>query len=133
MGWASGSELAEQLWEEIRDYIPKKDRIAAATRFIEAFEQADCDTMEECEQLQRDADRLHVHLLTFKLVGAARRIPRSKLKDAGLDYKIVYMNGDTYMNVVEEAFGRDLLIENIIWAVTQYGIADSAELVTLGK
>lgn len=57
MGWASGSELAEEIWDIVRPYIPNGDqgRKLIARDIIEAFENHDCDTMDECEQLQEDA------------------------------------------------------------------------------
>lgn len=57
MGWASGSELAERVWGDVRKYIPDTERQAVANNVIDAFEDMDCDTMEECEQLMQDADR----------------------------------------------------------------------------
>lgn len=56
MGWASGSELAERVWDDVRTCIPSEiDRRTAAKRVIEAFEDMDCDTIGECEQLVKDA------------------------------------------------------------------------------
>lgn len=57
MGWASGSELAEIVWDATRPYIHEKDRKIVANAVIDAFEDKDCDTMDECEQLMKDADR----------------------------------------------------------------------------
>lgn len=55
MGWASGSALADDVWALFRDYVPKKYREHAARELIDLFEDNDCDTMCECEQLQEDA------------------------------------------------------------------------------
>lgn len=55
MGWASGSELAETTWDLVREHIPARKRKQVARDFIDAFEQADCDTMDECDQLVVDA------------------------------------------------------------------------------
>lgn len=52
MGWGSGSELAEDLWTEIRSYINKKDHMIVAKKVIKLFENMDCDTLDECEELQ---------------------------------------------------------------------------------
>lgn len=57
MGWASGSELAEEVWEAARPHISKKNRQKVANAIIDAFEDRDCDTMDEAEQLMIDADR----------------------------------------------------------------------------
>jgi len=58
MGWASGSELAEEVWLAVRDYIPEgRERALVARTVIDAFENCDCDTMDEAEVLCRDARR----------------------------------------------------------------------------
>lgn len=43
MGWASGSELAQDMWDELKQYIPKKDQVAASRVILEAFEDRDAD------------------------------------------------------------------------------------------
>jgi hypothetical protein len=55
MGWASGSELAEEVWELVREYIPKRKREQVAKDLVNIFEDHDCDTMEEAELLMEDA------------------------------------------------------------------------------
>jgi len=55
MGWASGSELAENLWDNLRPLIPAKNRKKAAKAVIAAVQDHDCDTVHECEQLCKDA------------------------------------------------------------------------------
>lgn len=55
MGWASGSELAESTWLLVRNYIPANMLDVVARNFIAEFENLDCDTMNECEQLIKDA------------------------------------------------------------------------------
>jgi len=58
MGWASGSELAEQVWDAVRGFIPKGEpRVQAARDIIDLFEAQDCDTIDEAEQLCQDAGR----------------------------------------------------------------------------
>ena len=47
MGWASGSCVAEEVWEVIKKYIPKSKQKAVAANLIEVFESHDCDTMSE--------------------------------------------------------------------------------------
>lgn len=56
MSWKRGSELADELWYLVRKYIPQKDKKAIARRFITIFENEDCDTLYECEELMKDAD-----------------------------------------------------------------------------
>lgn len=55
MGWASGSEVGEDIWSGIRDFIPEEHREDAARVVIDALEAQDCDTIYECEQLVKDA------------------------------------------------------------------------------
>jgi len=57
MGWAKGSELAEVVWDLVRDFIPADRRAGIARRFIDHFEDMDCDTIDECETLCADAER----------------------------------------------------------------------------
>lgn len=56
MGWASGSELAEDCWELVRQFVPENKKKAIARKFIKLFEQQDCDTMESGMTLCKDAD-----------------------------------------------------------------------------
>jgi hypothetical protein len=57
MGWASGSELAESVWSLFRKHVPKEQRKQVALKLIDLFEDRDCDTIDECEQLCKDAKR----------------------------------------------------------------------------
>jgi hypothetical protein len=57
MGWADGSELAEDVWNLFRDFVPTKSQERVASELIDLFENMDCDTIEECEQLCQDAKR----------------------------------------------------------------------------
>jgi hypothetical protein len=59
MGWASGSYLAEDIWNLVREYIPDKDRVQVARRFVELFQSFDCDTLQECDQLMKDVNILY--------------------------------------------------------------------------
>lgn len=55
MGWASGSEVGDNIWDGIRDLIPEENRQEAARVVINALEDQDCDTIGECENLVIDA------------------------------------------------------------------------------
>lgn len=55
MGWASGSEVGDDIWSGIRELILPENRQEAARTVINALEAADCDTIYECEQLVKDA------------------------------------------------------------------------------
>jgi len=58
MGWASGSEIADATWNLVRDYIPEDKRKEIADKFVEVFEDHDCDTIDEAESLVSDADNV---------------------------------------------------------------------------
>lgn len=47
MGWASGSSIAESVWDAVKKHIPKSDQKAVAERIVDIFENEDCDTMHE--------------------------------------------------------------------------------------
>jgi hypothetical protein len=55
MGWSSGAELAEEVWGIVRGYVPKAKRKGIAIQIIDAFEDHDCDTMNDAETLWADA------------------------------------------------------------------------------
>lgn len=55
MGWASGSELAENVWLLVREYVPEGKRPRVAKQLIEAFRDHDWDTVDEAETLAADA------------------------------------------------------------------------------
>jgi hypothetical protein len=61
MGWASGSQLAEDVWDLVRHYIPPGElRAKTARRIVDLFERMDCDTIDEAQHLCEDAGRIHV-------------------------------------------------------------------------
>ena len=55
MGWASGARLAEEVWELFRPYLAPEDRRELARALIVLFRAEDCDTIDEAEELTRDA------------------------------------------------------------------------------
>lgn len=48
MGWCSGSELFSDLWRTVQKYVPDKDKNKIVKKWIEKFEEHDCDTLDEC-------------------------------------------------------------------------------------
>lgn len=48
MGWASGSEIADSVWDEFQKYIPNDKKGKVALELVGLFESNDCDTMQEC-------------------------------------------------------------------------------------
>jgi len=59
MGWASGSALAQDVWNLVREYVHIHDRSHVARQLIDLFENMDCDTIDEAEQLCQDAGRYY--------------------------------------------------------------------------
>ena len=57
MGWSSGSELAGNVWDLFRDFVPKKKRKKVAQELMGLFEDHDCDTLQEAETLYSDAGK----------------------------------------------------------------------------
>ncbi len=55
MGWASGSILAEEIWDLFYEFVPKRRRQDVARELVELFEGHDCDTLQGAEELWRDA------------------------------------------------------------------------------
>ncbi len=56
MGWCSGSKVAADVWEAVREHIPKRKRKKVALEIIDIFQAQDCDTIEEACQLCEDAE-----------------------------------------------------------------------------
>lgn len=62
MGWAAGSELADAVWNTIKKDIRESRRKKIAQKLIEAFQDQDCDMLEETRlwdiaELPRDEDK----------------------------------------------------------------------------
>lgn len=55
MGWASGSSLAAELWDDLKVFIPEQHHRQVARTIWDHFEGHDCDTLGECEALSRAA------------------------------------------------------------------------------
>lgn len=51
MGWASGSAIAEAVWDIVSPFIPVKHHEKVAKELVTLFENEDCDTMYEAEEL----------------------------------------------------------------------------------
>lgn len=58
MGWASGSEIAENVWRVVRKYVPQEKRERVSNEIIDIFENEDADTMSEAETLWKDSHRM---------------------------------------------------------------------------
>lgn len=56
MGWSSGSQLAEKLWDEIRKYIPAKDHKKLARKIYSEFCEDDADDWGHDSNLLIDCD-----------------------------------------------------------------------------
>lgn len=59
MGWCSGSGLAESVWDLFEEYVDivryddGEEVAKAAINLVYLFESRDCDTMDECEFIQK--------------------------------------------------------------------------------
>jgi len=49
MGWTTGSEIAQDLWNAIKDELNDKQKKKIKEAIIEVFEDFDCDTMYEVQ------------------------------------------------------------------------------------
>jgi len=47
MGWGSGAELACDVWEAVEPHLSDEAKESVARKIVSAFEDADCDTLEE--------------------------------------------------------------------------------------
>ena len=54
MTW-NGSIIAENIWEIVKDYIPEEEKQNIAQKIVELFEQEDCDTIDDAEDLYETA------------------------------------------------------------------------------
>lgn len=55
MGWAGGSQIATRVYKSIQDKLDPLGRRYFAKSLIAIFEDSDCDTMDECEEIQKAA------------------------------------------------------------------------------
>lgn len=55
MGWCSGTSLAIDVWNEIRKYIPDKDKKKVAKKIYNLFCDQDADCWDGDSQLEKDA------------------------------------------------------------------------------
>lgn len=55
MGWCSGSIIAEELWNDIRKYIPKEKEKIVAEKIFHIFDDNDADCWDDDMNLIRDA------------------------------------------------------------------------------
>ena len=49
MGWGTGSEVAERVWNLAEAFVPKAKRAELACELVALFRYFDCDTMGECD------------------------------------------------------------------------------------
>lgn len=47
--------MATKIWSLVREFVPARKRKRIAKELVDIFEQQDCDTMYEAEQLMKDA------------------------------------------------------------------------------
>jgi hypothetical protein len=49
MGWASGADLAEEVWKAVEGHIPPEKVREVAEKIAAVFRKRDCDTLQEIE------------------------------------------------------------------------------------
>lgn len=57
MGWANGSQIADEVWGVVRGYIPPIKRKKVANEIIEIFEHEDADDWVDDQLIMEDAGR----------------------------------------------------------------------------
>lgn len=57
MGWASGSYLAVDVWDLVRDEIPEEKRRKLAKKIYDMFRNMDADAWDGDSQLEQDMKR----------------------------------------------------------------------------
>lgn len=55
MGWSAGSELGQNIYNKIREYIPEEDRKEVAAYIYDAVCDLDADDWDGTSQLEIDA------------------------------------------------------------------------------
>lgn len=59
MGWASGSDLFDKIIEVMKEAVPDVEaRVAAYRKLVDAFRDADWDTLDECLDKDEAYDRV---------------------------------------------------------------------------
>ena len=56
MGWASGSYIAQDVWNLVREYIPEDRRQTLAKNIFKIFKSEDADDWDSTSTLCKDAD-----------------------------------------------------------------------------
>lgn len=51
MGWASGSDIAQEVWDAAKDYLSPINKKNFARDLIAIFVAHDCDTISECDEI----------------------------------------------------------------------------------
>lgn len=51
MGWASGTDVADGVWEAVKEYIPDDKKKEVANSIIDVLEDQDWDNVQESEEL----------------------------------------------------------------------------------
>jgi hypothetical protein len=55
MGWGSGSSIARGVWAQVQEHLPAGKRNEIALAICKLFEDEDCDTLPEAEDLFKAA------------------------------------------------------------------------------
>ncbi len=118
MGFASGSEYAQETWDIVREFIPEKQRPEVARKFYEYWQNLDADSWNPYSNLLQDTE-----LDEFKLQGL-RTSPIDKVfivQELLKQGKQVYWHDDTnneyeYRGLVKyiEVEGENSIVSGVI-------------------
>lgn len=57
MGWSGGTDVADGVWNTVKQYIPESKKKEVANKIIDVLEDMDWDCIEECEELYEISGR----------------------------------------------------------------------------
>lgn len=57
MGWAGGTDIADGVWDSVKEYIPEDKKVLVANQIIEVLEDQDWDNLQESEELYEISGR----------------------------------------------------------------------------
>lgn len=51
MGWAGGTDIAQGVWDAVKEYIPENKKAEVATEIVDVLEDHDWDNLYEVDEL----------------------------------------------------------------------------------
>ncbi len=65
MGWASGSRVANAIWDGVKEHLTEESRAPVATAIIKALREQDWDTLNESRELIEASPQYHMRDLEY--------------------------------------------------------------------